>query len=65
MLDGVDNLIEISLGLKKSDPIFQTKKQRRGQKLNNRPSFYIMARRKPQKVHVLRILHAVDFHSLT
>ena len=65
MLDGIDNLIEISLGLKKSDPIFQTKRQRPGQKLNNRPSFYIMVRRKPQKMHVFRILQAVDFLSLT
>ena len=65
MLDSIDNLVDMSLSLNTSTPIFQTIRQTPDQKLNSRPSFYIVKRRKLQRVFLYRILHAVKFHYLT
>ena len=65
MIDGIDNLIDMSLRLNKSTPILQTIQQTPVQKLTDRQSYYILTRSKPQSVYVFRNLYAVDFHSLT
>ena len=65
MLDGIDNLLEISIRLNKSMHIFETIRQKPGQNLNNGTSYFMIVRRKPQKMCASKTLHAVDFHSLT
>ena len=77
MLDGTDNLIEVSLRLNKSTPIFQSiqetpgiarrPRSRREQRSGNRPIYYMIVRRKPEQFFVFRILYAanLDFHLLT
>ena len=77
MIDRVDNLIDMSLCLNESTPVGQTKQEipgierrprsRREHRLNDEPRYYLMLRRKPQRVYVLRILYAesLDFHYLT
>ena len=69
MLDGIDNLIDMSLRLVEYTPILLTKqetpgierrtKSRREHQLNDGPRYYMIVRRKPQRVYVFRILHAV------
>ena len=77
MLDGIDNLIEMSLQLNKSTPSFQTVQEipgiarrplsRREQRSGNGPLYYMIVRRKPEQVFAFRKLHAVNlnFHPLT
>ena len=77
MLDGKDNLIEISLRLNKSIPTLQTIREvpgnarrprsRREQRSGNGPNYYMIVRQKPEQVYVSRILYAanLDFHLLT
>ena len=77
MLDGIYNLIEMSLCLNKSSPIFRTireipgialsSRSRHEQQLNDGPSYYVIVRRKLQQVFVFRIIFAVNLsiHSLT
>ena len=79
MLDGIENLIEMSLRLNRSTPIFQTKRElrciaripraRREQRLGrNRPIHHMLVKRTPEEeVFVFRILYAVnlDFLLLT
>ena len=74
MLDGIDNLIELTLRLNKSTPIIQTiqenpgierkTRSRREQGLNDGPSYYIIVRRKPQKLFVFRIFYTVNLNFL-
>ena len=74
-LKETDILIEMSLRLRKeSTPIFQTKREtpgiarsRREQRSENGPLNYMIVRRKPEHVFVLRIIYVenVNFHSLT
>ena len=59
MLDRTDNLIDMSLRLNKSTPIFQTiwdipgieqrTRSRREHRLNDGQRYYMIVRRKPQK----------------
>ena len=65
MLIGIDNLLEMSLRLIKPIPIIEAERQITSQNFHNRTNFYIVTRRKPQRIYVFRILYAVDFHSLT
>ena len=77
MLDGIDNLIIMSLRLNESTAIFQTirgnpgierrTRSQREHRLNDGPRYYLIIRRTPQKVNVFRILYAVNlnFHLLT
>ena len=77
MLDGTDNLLDMSLRLNESRPTFQTIREvpgverrtrsRRVHRLNDGPRYYMIVRRKPQRVYVFRILYAVNlsFHLLT
>ena len=58
MLDNIDNLIDIALCLNTYTPVFETLRQTQGQKLNSRPSYYIVTQRKPQRIYVVRILYA-------
>ena len=65
MIDNINSLKSKSLGLNTSTPLFQTLRQTPVQKLNNRPSFYILKPRKLKRVYLFRVLYAVDFLSLT
>ena len=77
MLDGIDNLIEISLRLHKFTPILQTIREipgiarrprpRREQRSENGPIYYIIVGRTPEQAFVFRILNAasLDFPLLT
>ena len=65
MLNSIDNLIDMSLCLNIFTPKIQTKRQLSTPKLNSRPCFYIVKRRKLHRVFLNTILHAVNFHSLT
>ena len=66
----IDNLIEMYLRLNKSTPIFQTiqeiprvarrPRSWREQRQNDGPIYYMIVRRKPQKVFVFRILYEVN-----
>ena len=59
MLDGIDNLIEMSLRLNKSTPNFQTIREkpgivrrtrsRREQRIKDGPTYYTIVRQKVQK----------------
>ena len=72
MLHAIDNLIEMSLRLNKSTPIFQTiqkipgiatrSRSRREQRLGTGPLYYMIVRRKPEQVFVFRVLHAVNLN---
>ena len=76
-LSETDNLIEMSLRLNESSPIFQTireilgiarrPKSRRKQRLNDGPIYCLIKRQKPQKVFVFIILYSVklNFQILT
>ena len=65
----------MSLRLNKPTPIFQQEtpgiarrpKSRREQRSGNGPLYYMIVRRKPEQVFVLRVLYAVNlnFHLLT
>ena len=77
MLDGIDNLIKMSLRLNKPTPIFQTiqeipgiarrPRSRREQPSGNGPIYYMIVRRKPGQIFVFRVLYAINlkFHLLT
>ena len=70
MLDGIENLTEVSLRLNKSTPMFRTKQEtpgiarrprsRREQRSENGPLYYMIVRRKPEQIFVFRILYAVS-----
>ena len=77
MLDGTDNLIEMSLRLNKFTPNFQTKSEILGFERRPRswresqsgigPICYMIVRRKPEQTFVFRILLGLtlNFHLLT
>ena len=75
MLDGIDNLIEISLHLKKSTPNFQTLRElpriarrlrfRREQRSGYGPIYYMTLREKLEQVFVFRKLYAANLDLLT
>ena len=77
MLDEIDNLIEMSLRLTKSTPIFQTiletpgiarrPRSRREQRSGKGPIYCMIIRRKPEQIFVFRIIYAasLEFHLLT
>ena len=72
MLDGIDNLIEMSLRLNKFKPNFQTKQELLGLERRLRswrekwsgigPLCYMIARWQPEQTFVLRILYAVNLN---
>ena len=77
MLPEIDNLLEMSLRLKRSPPIFQTIREIPGiarrprtkhdlRLERNLPIHFMMVRRKLEQTYVIRILSAVnlDFHLL-
>ena len=74
MLDGLDNLIEMSRHLKKSSPTFQTIREipafarrprsRRGQGLNDRTIYYMKVRQKTAKMFLFRKLYAVNLFEI-
>ena len=78
MLDEINNLLEMSLRLNRSPPIFQTIREtpgivrrprtRKDLRLGrNLPIDFMIVRRKPEQTYVFRILYAVNlnFHLLT
>ena len=61
MLDGKDNLTEMSLRLNELVPDFQTLQEKPGeQRSNDGLIYYMIVRRKPEQVFVFRILYAVN-----
>ena len=73
MLDEIDNLLEISVQLNRSPPIFQTIREipgiaRRPRTRNdlrlgrNLPIHFMIVRRKPEQNYVFRILSAVNLN---
>ena len=77
MLDGTDNLTELSLRLNKFTPNFQNIPEIPGIETRPRswrarqsgigPLYYMIVRRKPDQTFVFRVLYAVklNFHFLT
>ena len=66
----MNNLIDVSPLLNESSPNFQLIREiigierrarsRREHRLNDGPRYYMIVRRKPQRVYVFRILYAVN-----
>ena len=67
MLDGIDNLIEVSINLrqnfkqyKKYQVMHEDRVHGDKQRLNDAANYSMVARRKPQQTFVFRILYAVN-----
>ena len=68
MIDGIDNLIDMSLRLKEFTPNLETiqeipdlakrRKSRREHRSNDGPIFYMIVRRKLKEILVIKILYA-------